>query len=108
MNVGIDMEAVERFKLPKSHAFLRGVFTDSELDYAFSRPSPEIHLCGFFCAKEAVRKIKKGKLVLMRHIEIFHKGEGRPIARLKQGRKFRLFKISISHAGGYAVSCAWG
>ena len=108
MNIGIDMELIKRFKLPRNHAFLKSVFTKNELEYAFSRSSPQTHLCGFFCAKEAVRKVKKGKVVLMKQIEIAHKKNGEPIARLKQGRNQTSYKISISHAGEYAVSCAIG
>lgn len=108
MNVGIDMEPIKRFKLPRTHAFVQRIFTKKEITYAFSRPKPEIHLCGFFCAKEAVRKIKKGKTPLMNQIEILHKENGEPFAKVREMQKTISFKISISHAGKYAVSCAMG
>jgi holo-[acyl-carrier protein] synthase len=108
MNIGIDMELIRRFRLPKKHALLKRVFTKIELDYAFSRPKPEIHLCGFFCAKEAVKKIERGRPILMKHIEIIHRKNGEPVAKVKRDSSFKLVKVSISHAGDYAISCAIG
>ena len=106
MEIGIDIEEVRRFKLPRKHAFISRIFTQKELDYAFSRRNPEMHLCGMFCAKEAIIKSGLSGNFLMSEIEILHKENGKPTAKLPKMKKNFYFKISISHAGKYAVACA--
>ena len=106
MNIGIDIEEIVRFKLPKNHYFLKSTFTEKELKYAFARPKPQIHLCGFFCVKEAVRKTGTASKLLMKEIEVVHKKNGQPEVKInKRGNNWR-FKVSISHSGMYAVGCA--
>jgi holo-[acyl-carrier protein] synthase len=99
--MGIDIEKIKRFKLKKGNKFLTNTFTEKELSYAFSKNHPEISLCGFFCAKEALRKITKEPLLLNK-IEITHGSEGMPMLR-KLGSKEK-FNVSISHSGDYAVA----
>ncbi len=106
MTIGIDIEEIGRFKLPKTHAFIRRIFTPQEASYAFARQRPEMHLCGIFCAKEAVRKAGVGSSVLMRDIVISHQKNGKPMAKVAKKGKIMSFEVCISHAGEYAVACA--
>jgi len=104
MTLGIDMEDVGRFKLPKTHAFVRKIFTEKEIIYAYSKKKSHVHLCGMFCAKEAIRKAGIGSSLLMREIEIDRDHKGKPFAKLA-GKKSR-FEISISHTNTHAIACA--
>ncbi len=107
MDIGIDIEEIARFKLPKKSPFIKKTFFDSEISYCYNKSSPETHLCGIFCAKEAVRKSLGGKKIPFLKIEIKHE-KNAPYVRIK-GRKTKIegeFKISISHSKEYAVAVA--
>lgn len=105
MKIGIDIEKISRFKLPKGSAFIRKLFSSAEIAYAYAKSRPEVHLCGMFCAKEAVKKTLGDKIkITMREIEIRHKENGEPAARIKKEKS--LFLLSISHSGGYGVASA--
>ena len=103
MEIGIDIESVERFKLDRKNSFLINNFSERELDYAFLRPNPESSLCGFFCAKEALIKTLNEKRLLMKDIEISHNNLNKPEIRIlnKTGNNFLL---SISHCESYSVA----
>ena len=101
MEIGTDIEKVARFKLAKNSPFLNTHFTKNELEYAYSHTKPEMHLCGFFCAKEAVNKTLS-KSVLLKNIEVSHEKSGRPLVKIK-GKKDS-FLLSISHCEEYAVA----
>lgn len=96
--MGIDIEEVKRFRLKRTDRFIQTTFTLSELDYAFSRAHPEQHLCGFYCAKEALMKALD-KPVLMKKIEIAHDKRGKPSFSTHKG-----YLVSISHTAAYAVA----
>ena len=112
-SVGIDVEEIARFKLDRKHHFITSYFTEEECDYAYSRPRPEQHLCGFFCAKEALRKA--GIKAPYKEISIGHDVSGKPFVLLlhkagKAGSKnlnrAKRVSISISHAKGIATAIA--
>jgi holo-[acyl-carrier protein] synthase len=103
MRHGIDIEEVKRFALKRGSNLLKTNFTECELDYAFSRSLPAMHLCGLFCAKEAFRKAY-GKPILFRDIEIRHTTLSAPILFLK-GKRQRC-SVSLSHTKEYAVASA--
>jgi holo-[acyl-carrier protein] synthase len=106
MEVGIDIEDVKRFRLKRSHHFLRHAFAEEELEYAFSKKNPAIHLCGFFCAKEAAKKALCPASLLLREIRVSHTKEGKPIMSIaKKAMKGRWgLKVSISHTPSYATA----
>ena len=104
--IGVDIEKVNRFRLSKDNKFLVNNFTPYELDYAFSRAKPEIHLCGFFCAKEALIKTMESQAILLKNLEVRHDGRGMPhIQILYKGLKNKdKFLLSIAHCEDYAVA----
>lgn len=105
MEIGIDLEKINRFKLKKNNGFIKSYFTEKETDYCFSKINPEIHLCGIFCAKEALLKTIN-KNVSLKKIEINHNARGKPMITLKNiDNKKQRFKVSISHSEDYATSC---
>ena len=105
MKIGIDIEEIERFKLKKSDPFNRRVFTDVEIEYAYKSNNPEIHLCGFFCAKEALKKTIEQKGLEYRDIEISHQESGKPWIKFKDGKfESEEFELSISHCKIYGIA----
>ena len=55
--VGIDIQDVKRVEqLIQNQDFAKRVFFDEELEYAYKRKNPAMHLTGFFCVKESVVK----------------------------------------------------
>lgn len=109
VGVGIDIEEVE--SLPdvshlRDHPFYMASFSPEELAVAILKPDPRAHLCGIFCAKEAVRKCSPS-LISLRFDEIltFHEN-GKPGVTTtfpKLNGVFR-FELSISHTSCYATA----
>jgi len=57
LSSGVDIVSIGRIKrASKNNLFLKRVFTDNELEFAFKMRYPYRHLAGFFAAKEAVMK----------------------------------------------------
>ncbi len=110
MRIGIDIEEVKRFVLSRNHPFIRHAFTKKEMRYAFSRKNPAMHLCGFFCAKEALIKALCPASLLLREIEITHGRNDEPkMSILKKSLKIRKgIDVSISHTEKYAVAVVMG
>jgi len=92
--IGIDIEEVKRFVMPRAHSFIIKSFTKNEIAYAYARTIPAMHLAGFFCAKEAYCK-SIGRGFAFQKIEIVHKSSGEPYLRIN-GRLVK-FVVSISH-----------
>jgi len=104
MEIGIDIELIERFNLKKDDPFINSNFTKNEIDYAYSQAKPSQHLCGFFCAKEALIKTVKTQ-ILFKFIEINHFNTGKPfIVILKKELKDKNFLLSISHCNKYSTA----
>ncbi|MGG6293759.1 4'-phosphopantetheinyl transferase superfamily protein [Leptolyngbya sp. AN02str] len=107
--IGVDIEEIEH--LPETsnyrdHDFYRSVFHDSEISYALLKPEPRIHLCGIFCAKEALKKSAVELIELrMDEIQVHHR-QGRPsITTVHDSINSRFtFQVSISHSSCYAVA----
>lgn len=113
MRIGVDIEEVRRFLLKRDDAFLSHAFTEAEMEYAYSRKNPAMHLCGFFCAKEALLKAICPTSLLLREIEVRHEKNGRPaIFILKKDAKLRrtlkTLDVSISHTENYAIAFVAG
>ncbi len=109
--IGIDIEKIERIReKATSDAFIKSVFTKTELDYYVSRGKRAETLAGMYCAKEAVAKAFGTGFRGFRpnDISISHSELGAPKVELS-GKAAELsggkdVKISISHSGEYAIA----
>ena len=113
MNVGTDVIEIERVeKSAQNESFLRGVYTQNELEYYRAHGSKAETLAGMFCAKEAVSKAFGSGFSGFRpcDIEILHGENGAPRVNLlgsaKQKYNAEKIKISISHCVSYATATA--
>ncbi len=107
MEVGIDIEEVERVKNAYkkwNNRFLDRVFSKSEIEYCFRKKDPFPSLTGRFCSKEAVIKVYGGGLSF-KDIEVLNEAGGKPVVFVKGKRSD--IKLSISHSKLYAVALAF-
>ena len=110
MEVGIDIEKNERFKIV-SEAFLKRAFTPAEIAYAQKFKNSYEQYCAFWCVKEAVVKAFSNRKLCFRDIQITATEEGRPYIILNDVIKQELkkanakeIKISISHSKEYSTA----
>jgi len=108
LGIGVDIEDNIKFRdslVSNGTRFLTNIFTDDELQDLNAE-----HLCGLFCAKEALMKAFGGQLVY-KEIEIKADQNGRPYANpcgytsgklLELGVK-KIF-VSISHTMQYSTA----
>lgn len=117
MAIGIDITAIERFRLMKDlDRFAKRVLSDREMHYWQSNGSRPETIAGFFAAKEAVGKaLGQGNLLGFKNICIDHHESGQPFILLYHQAKdlahklgYGYFDVSISHDGAYAVAVAKG
>jgi len=111
--LGVDIEDNSRFENKeriKDRTFLDKVFTNSEIDYCFSKSNPAPHLCARFCAKEAVIKaltykgIKHSKL---NDIEVYLGENGEPYIKLLDNKLQDInISISLSHDKTKSIAIA--
>jgi len=109
--VGVDIIEIERIeKSIQKQSFIKGVFTDAEMEYYRNTGSRAETLAGFFAAKEAIAKasgqgIRGFKLT---DIEILHTELGQPFAKLHNQAisisGSRNINISISHNKTTAIA----
>lgn len=116
---GIDLVEVSRIAgMVDRHGqrFLTRCFTPGELDYAEARKRMDEHLAARFAAKEAVLKAlgtgwRSG--IAWTDVEVALDPAGAPCVRL-HGQAARLarqagvveWRLSLSHAGGFAMASA--
>ncbi|RVU54577.1 NAD(P)H-hydrate dehydratase [Anaerosphaera multitolerans] len=104
--LGIDLVKVDRIEklyLKYGDAFLKKIFSDEEIEYLKGKNFRVESIAGMYATKEAVSKALNtgiGKTTF-KDIEIFYK-DNSPYAKVGD----ELFKVSISHDGGFAVSTA--
>ena len=73
MNLGVDIEEVERFsknKYEDRKTFYKKNFTQNEIKYCLSKANPYLHFAVRFCAKEAAIKAMDGRKISLLDIEI--------------------------------------
>lgn len=105
--IGIDLVEIKRFKKIKEGDFARWqkFFSKREWQYAFSSQKSTERLAGIFAAKESAIKALGdkygGRFDL---IEVLHKKNGAPFAKIRKSAK-KVF-ISISHERKHAVAIA--
>ena len=112
--VGTDIvqtSRIDKMLQEKGGHFLNHIFSTTEQDICNKKASPSIHYSGKFAAKEAVKKaILSSKLLLtipLSSIEIQNDKDGMPLVKIQENRfDFKHVKVSISHAGDYAIAIA--
>jgi holo-[acyl-carrier protein] synthase len=110
---GIDLQEIAALPPwnagPEAQAFYCDHFTAAERTAAEQRPDPRAHLCGVWCAKEAIRKSDPELCGLgPAEIAVESGPTGKPCARLLRPGWPERFAIalSISHSANYAVASA--
>lgn len=105
IGIGTDIEEVSRFE-DRNSSFLKKCFTEKETEYAFKHKNYAQHLCGRFCAKEALSKAL-GHSGKWHEAEIMNSESGKPYfvfyGELKEEVKDYYIELSISHCRNYAT-----
>ena len=115
LGVGIDIIEIERIKKSVDEfgdAFLKKIYTKTELDYSLSRVNKYQHLAARFAAKEAIYKALSNdttKAYSWQDVEIYNELNGLPKVKFSGELKDYLndgkeIKISMSHSENY-VTC---
>ena len=112
--VGTDIVPISRIDKmiqDKGKLFLNHVFSEMEQNLCNDKHSPPIHYSGKFAAKEAVKKAilssKSIPIVPLRSIEINNDTDGAPLVQIDKNKlDYENLKVSISHAGDYAIATA--
>jgi holo-[acyl-carrier protein] synthase len=114
--IGIDIVKVERMRKAVERwgeRFLRRVFTDAEVAYAYKKAEPWLSLSVRFAAKEAfIKAAGSGVPLLLTDVEVLNAGDGRPFLKVKGGagalfesESIRSAHLSLSHERDYGVAC---
>lgn len=111
---GIDLAPIARIReLSRDELFLKRVFTEKELEYAFSKKDPYKHLAGRFAVKEAVMKALQtgwAKGVGWKDVEVLNTAGYKPELKLtnEAGNILagRTIRFSIAYSSKYAVAVA--
>jgi len=107
----VPISRIEKLIIDKGSHFLNHVFTDLEQRICNDKSPPSIHYSGKYAAKEAIKKaILSSKIVdsiSFKSIEINNDDIGAPAIKIYIDNvdKHKL-KVSISHAGEYAIATA--
>lgn len=110
LQVGIDVEDIR--SLPEvqdywEHDFYRNTFSRAEIAYAILQIDPRVHLAGFWCAKEALRKCDHTFTSMdLSRLVVAHEPNGKPYLKLLgEGVQRRLpHGLSISHTSEIATA----
>ena len=102
---------IDKMIQDKGKDFLNHVFSEMEQNICDEKSSPSIHYSGKFAAKEAVKKaILSSKFIPdfpLRSIEINNDTDGAPLVQIDKNKfDYENLKVSISHAGDYAIATA--
>ena len=98
LGVGIDLIEVDRFRNHEVEV-IGGPFSHAELEYCFSKRTPERHLAGRFAAKEAFLKaLGSGALTTgeFAEIEVVNGSAGDPALQLSGGVAERAAKLNVA------------
>lgn len=112
-NVGVDVELISEINI-ENETFIERNFTESEIKYCKSAPSPQSSFAGTWSAKEAVFKAlgvaSKGAGAQLKDIEILRDSNGAPTVQLhgeaKKAAPAASVKVSISHDDFQSVAVA--
>lgn len=116
IGIGSDIVEVERIEkvIKRTKSFLKGAFTEKEIDYFSGKKNKYESIAGIFAAKEAVSKALNTGIrgFKLKDIEIVHTELGKPIINLSEKviNKFQLencrVHVTISHTDKNAISFA--
>lgn len=115
LGIGIDIIEIERIQKSIDEygdAFLKKIYTKTEIDYSLSRPNKYQHLAARFAAKEAIYKALSNDtdtVYSWQDVEIYNEVNGLPKVKFYGSLKDYLnhgkeLKISMSHSENY-VTC---
>jgi phosphopantetheinyl transferase (holo-ACP synthase) len=108
LQVGLDVQDIGALPLADDywdHEFYRENFDKAEIAYAVGKPDPRIHLAGFWCAKEALRKCDPAfARTPFASTAVTHDADGRPwlLTVTPAGRVRLPHALSVSHSGSIA------
>jgi phosphopantetheinyl transferase (holo-ACP synthase) len=108
LQVGLDVQEIGALPLADDywdHEFYKENFDKSEIAYAVVKPEPRIHLAGFWCAKEALRKCDPAfALTSFASTAVMHDADGKPwLLSVTPTARVRLpHALSVSHSGPIA------
>jgi holo-[acyl-carrier protein] synthase len=107
MNIGIDIEEVERFvKYVKDKKFLGRIFAKEEISYSIPRKNVAQCLAARFAAKEAVWKaLSTMNRFNITDISIRNTKDGKPRVYIKN-KRYKRIDISLSHTDKYVAVVA--
>ena len=111
LGVGTDIVETERIAsvCEREPSFVERVFTQTERDYALSKPSKYLHLAARFAAKEAVAKALGGPFS-WDEVEVVNNSDGKPMVNLygraKAAAGDAIVHLSVSHTKRYASAVA--
>lgn len=110
MEIGIDIEQIERFKNVSS-TFINRVYAPSEIEYAQKLKNSPAELCAMWCVKEATVKAFSNLKMTFSQIVVCRDKNGKPFIEkndmiLAELKKLNLteIKVSISHSKDYATA----
>ena len=114
--IGIDIVKVERMRKAVERwgeRFLRRVFTEEEIAYAYGKTEPWLSLSVRFAAKEALIKAIGSEIpVTLTDIEVTNSPGGSPSFRMKgavknffEEKAIMTAHLSLSHERDYGVAC---
>ena len=110
VHVGLDVQDIKSLPLARDyweHEFYAGMFGACEIAYAVVHPEPRIHLAGFWCAKEALRKCDRSFATAgFETTVVAHDPTGRPylVWRRATGDVVLPHALSLSHTGEVATA----
>ena len=107
----VPISRIDKIIQEKGEHFLDHIFSKIEQNICNTKASPSIHYSGKFAAKEAVKKAilssKSIQTVPLRSIEINNDTDGAPLVQIDKNKlDYENLKVSISHAGDYAIATA--
>ncbi len=107
MNIGIDIEEVERFiKYVRDKKFLERVFAKEEISYSVPRKNAAQCLAARFAVKEAVWKaLSTINRFTITDISVKNTKDGKPQVYIKN-KKYKRIDISLSHTDKYVAAVA--
>jgi len=107
--IGTDIEQISRVEqaMARTPRFAEKLFTPAERDYCDHKGRPAQHYTARFCAKEAFAKAL-GVSLAWQQVEVVREDDGPPHIRVT-GEAARLLavrqvRLSLSHAGDYAIA----
>jgi len=108
--LGADIEQISRIEraISRTPGFTKRVFTGAERTYCEGKGRPAQHYAARFCAKEALAKAL-GVPLSWQEVEVLRGDQGSPVIRVcgkvRELLAGRVVRVSLSHAGDYALAC---